>query len=244
MTNFIINQSKQSLILTTSILGCAVGLGYYLTNYYKQSDEWKQENFYKKSIQTHIINKINENSNNDNNNNKVINIIITYSLNIPIDVVKRTAKYIYNNINNESLKVNLFSIEYSEIEHFNDLKEKSKFDAIIAIDESSNSSVNNQSSLSNSNLKKFNKISVLLKPSSPFLTFYYQQQQSKIEESFIENEIVRWNSNNIFENKMFYELCGFNVESITDETLSKSSLCLVVSKSPDWLINSRDNLSL
>ncbi|KAN0034282.1 hypothetical protein ACTFIV_000779 [Dictyostelium citrinum] len=240
MTNFI-NQSKQSLILTTSLLGCAVGLGYY---YYKHSDESKQEDFFKKSIQTHIINKINKK---DNDNNKGINIIITYSLKIPIDVVKRTAKYIYNNID-ESFKVNLFSIEYSEIEHFNDLKEKSTFDAIIAIDESSNSSVtthSSQSSLSNSNLKKFSKISVLLKPSSPFLTFYYQQcQLPKPEEPIIENEIVRWNPNNIFENKMFYELCGFNVESIKDEILSKSSICLVVSKSPDWLINSRDNLSL
>ncbi|KAN0043359.1 hypothetical protein ACTA71_011011 [Dictyostelium dimigraforme] len=244
MTNFIINQSKQSLILT-SVLGCAVGI-YYLTNYFKQSDESKQDNFYKKSIQTHIINKINENNNN-NNNNKVINIIITYSLKIPIDIVKRTAKYIYNNID-ESYKVNLFSIEYSEIEHFNDLKEKSTFDAIIVIDESTNSSVashSSQSSLSNSIIKKFSKISVLLKPSSPFLTFYYQQQQqqqsSKPEE---ENEIVIWSSNNILENKIFYQLCGFNVESILDEALSKSSIYLVVSKSPDWLINSRDNLSL
>ncbi|KAK5576078.1 hypothetical protein RB653_007216 [Dictyostelium firmibasis] len=240
MTNFL-NQSKQSLILT-SVLGCAVGLGYYLTNYYKPSDESKHEYFYKKAIQTHILKKI-------NNNNKEINIIITYSLKIPIDVVKRTAKYIYNNID-ESYKVNLFSIEYSEIEHFNDSKEKSTFDAVIVIDESSNSIVtthSSQSSLSNSNIKKFSKISVLLKPSSPFLTFYYQQQQQqqRVEEpKLIENEIVSWNSNNILENKMFYELCGFNVESITNETLEKSSIYLVVSKSPDWAINSRDNLFL
>ncbi|KYR00085.1 hypothetical protein DLAC_03231 [Tieghemostelium lacteum] len=232
-----------------SIIGSVFGSIVLYQSYKAQKKRLTVDNcYYLQCLQNHFITTYKDAILKNQITFRIKTVILAVGREIPIEVEEQVAQYLYQNIRiqNDTLKENqeegadstlhIYSLPLENLENYdiyNNESRKSSVDVVITIESPQDTC--NFTSL----LKKFSTISILLKKSSLFLSFFNHM-------SYNSDTPQSWNHLSLSEIKNLYTMCGYNIVNSTQNEIelpNQGKLTFISSISPDWDVNTRDEIS-